>query len=143
MEFNHFRKVLQNNLVDVTVNPTLMLNFTCRIKGIPTIDLTKDEVEVCYPASKGNIANDSEGDIEMPTTALGSLTHYQTIHNEPFQNPAPPTDMQQFSPQSISSMLEWRRPQLTLMYMHLRIRQAMTVMYLMQKKMTSKWSLMK
>ena len=42
MEVNHFSSVLQTCQVDVTLYPTLMLNFDCRVKGDPTIDLTKD-----------------------------------------------------------------------------------------------------
>ena len=69
MEVNHFSRVLQTHLVDVTSNPTLMLDFNCGVKGIPMIDLTKDEVEVCYPLHQANIA------------------------------PVPPADQQLFSPQ--------------------------------------------
>ena len=58
MEVDHFSKVLHTHLVDVTANPTLMLDFSCGIEGIPTINLTKDEVEVHYLLQKGNIADD-------------------------------------------------------------------------------------
>ena len=58
MEVDHFSKVLQTHLVDVTSNPALMLDFSCGIKGVPTIDLTKDEPVVHYPPRKGNIADD-------------------------------------------------------------------------------------
>ena len=115
--------------MDVTVNLTLMLNFSCGIKGIPTIDLTKDEVEVPYLLPKGNIANNPGDDIEIPTTASGPLNHHQTVSGGSFQNAAPPhmdsdaspgtlsasalgiisttlsaTDKQQFSPQSIGRL---------------------------------------
>ena len=42
MEVNHFSSVLQTCLVNVTSNPTLMLNFNCGVEGVPTIDLTED-----------------------------------------------------------------------------------------------------
>ena len=42
IEVDHFSKVLQTYLVDVTSNPALMLDFSCGIKGVPTIDPTKD-----------------------------------------------------------------------------------------------------
>ena len=125
MEVDHFSKVLQTRLVDVTANPTLMLDFSCGIEGVPTIDLTKDEVEVHYPLLKSNIADDPEDDLEMPTIAPSPLNHHQIVHDESFPNAAPPhmdsdvatgtssvptlgiipttslaTDKQQFSPQS-------------------------------------------
>ena len=90
MEVNHLSKVLQTHLVDVTANPTLMLDFSCGIEGVPTIDLTKDEVEMHYLLLKGNIADNPEDDIEMPTTAPGPLNCHQTIHGESFQDAAPP-----------------------------------------------------
>ena len=129
MEVDHFSKVLQTCLVDVTANPTLMLDFSCGIEGIPNIDLTKDEVEVHYLLPKSNIADDPENDIEMPTTAPGPSNHHQTVHGESFQNAVPPhmdsdvvpgtssasalgiipttslaSDKQQFSPQSIGRL---------------------------------------
>ena len=82
-----------------------------------------------YPPPKGNIADDPEDDIEMPTTAPGPLNCYETVCGESFQNVAPPhidsdvapgtssssalgiipttllaTDKQQFSPQSIGRL---------------------------------------
>ena len=92
MEVDHFSKVLQTHLVDVTSNPTLMLDLSCGIKGIPTIDLTKDEAVVHHPPLNGNIADDPEDDLEMPTTAPSPLNHHQTVHDESFQNAAPHTD---------------------------------------------------
>ena len=90
MEVNHFSKVLQTRLVDVTANLTLMLDFSCGIKGVPTINLTKDQVEVHYLPLKGNIADDPEDNIEMPTTAPRPSNHHQTVCGESFQNAAPP-----------------------------------------------------
>ena len=124
MEVDHFSKVLQTCLVDVTANLTLMLDFSCGIKGIPTINLTKDEVEVHYLPLKDNIADNPEDDLEMPTMAPGPLNCHQTVCDESFQNAAPPhmdsdaapgtssvsalgiipTDKQQFSPQSIGRL---------------------------------------
>ena len=129
MEVDHISKVLQTCLVDVTSNPTLMLDFSCGIEGVPTIDLTKDEAEVhCLPL-KGNIADNPGDDLEMPTTVPGLLNHHQTVYDESFPNAAPPymdsaaapgtssasalriipttslaTDKQQFSPQSIGRL---------------------------------------
>ena len=129
MEVDHFSKVLQTHLVDVTANPTLMLDFSCGIEGILAIDLTKNEVEVCYLPPKGNIADNPEDDIERPTTAPSPLNHHQTVCGESFQNSAPPhmdsdvvqgtssalalgiipttslaSDKQQFSPQSMGRL---------------------------------------
>ena len=106
-----------------------MLDFSCGIKCIPTIDLTIDEVEVHYLLLKGNIADDPEDDLEMPTTAPGPSNHHQTVHDESFPNATPPhtdsdvapgtssasnlgiipttslaTDKQQFFPQSIGRL---------------------------------------
>ena len=83
-----------------------MLDFSCRIEGIPTINLTKDEVEVHYLPPKGNIADDPEDDIEMPTTAPGPSNHHQTVHGESFQNAAPPhTDSDMVQGTSLASAL--------------------------------------
>ena len=129
MEVNHFSKVLQTHLVDVTSNPALMLDFSCGIEGIPTIDLTKDEAVVRNPLPKGNIPDNPEDNLEVPTTAPGPLNCHQTVHDKSFRNVAPPhtdsdvapgtssasalriipttylaTDKQQFSPQFIDRM---------------------------------------
>ena len=129
MEFNHFSKVLQTCLVDVTSNPTLILDFSCGIKGVPTIDLTKDKAVVHYLSLKTNIADDPEDDLEMPTTAPSPSNCHQTVHDESFPNAALPhidsdaapgtssasalgiipttslaTDKQQFSSQSIGRL---------------------------------------
>ena len=106
-----------------------MLDFSCGINGVSTIDLTKDKVEVHYPLPKGNIADDPKDNIEMPTTAPGPSNPHKTVGGESFQNAAPPytdsdaapgtstasslgiipttslaTDKQQFSPQSIGRL---------------------------------------
>ena len=104
MEVNQFSRVLGTHLVDVTSNLTLMLDLNCGIKGVLTIDLTKDEVEAHYLPQKGNIADDPEDDMEMSTTAPGPSTHQQTACDESSQNPAPPADKQRFSPQSIGRL---------------------------------------
>ena len=129
MEVDHFSKVLQTCLVGVTSNPALMLDLSCGIKGIPTIDPTKSEPVMRYPLPKGNIADDPEDDFKVPTTAPGPSNHHQTVHDEPFQSAAPPhtdsdaapgtssasalriipatslaTNKQQFSPQSIGRL---------------------------------------
>ena len=90
--------------MDVTSNPTLMLNFDCGVEGVPTINLTKDELEVCYPLHKGNIAEDPEDDMEMPTAVPGPLTHQPTTHAGSSKTPAPPADQQQLSPQPIGRL---------------------------------------
>ena len=81
MEVNHFSSVLGTHLVDITSNPTLMLNFDCGVEGVPTIDLTQDEIEVCYLPHKGNIAEDPEDDMEMPTAVPNPLTHQPATHS--------------------------------------------------------------
>ena len=75
IEVDHFCKVLQTCLVDVTSDSALMFDFRCGIKNVPTIDLTREEAVLCYPPLKGNIADDPEDDREVPTTALGHLSH--------------------------------------------------------------------
>ena len=42
-----------------------------------------------YPLLKGNIADDPEDEIEVPTTAPGSFNHHQMFCGESFQNAAP------------------------------------------------------
>ena len=79
IEVDHFSKVLQTHLVDVTSDPALMLDFRCGIKNIPTINLTREEAVLCYLPLKGNIADDPEDNLEVPTTALGHLSHQQTL----------------------------------------------------------------
>ena len=106
-----------------------MLDFNSGIEGIPTVNLTKDEAVVHYLPLKGNIADNPEEDLEMPTTAPGPLNHHQTVHDESFPNAAAPhtdsdaalgtssasalgiipttllaTDKQQISPQSIGRL---------------------------------------
>ena len=76
-----------------------MLDFNCGVKGIPTIDLKKDEVKVCYPPHQGNIAEDPEDDMQMPTAVSGPSTHQPTAHGGLSKTPASPADQQQFSPQ--------------------------------------------
>ena len=74
-EVNHFSKALQTHMVDVTSDPALMLDFKNEIEGIPTIDLTREDAVLHYPSLKGNITQDLEDDLEVPTTALG---HFQS-----------------------------------------------------------------
>ena len=82
-----------------------------------------------YPLLKGNIADNPEDDLEVPTTALGHLSQQQTVCDESFSSVAPPhtgsgvapaissasalriiptallaTDKQEFSPQSIGRL---------------------------------------
>ena len=105
MEVNHFSRVLQTHLVDITSNPTVMLDFNCGVKGIPIIDLTKDEVKVHYPPHKSNIAEVPEDYMEMPTAVPDPSTHQPTAHAGPSKTPAPPGD-QQLSP--LSLLEDWR-----------------------------------
>ena len=115
--------------MDETSDPALMLDFRCGIENIPTIDLTREEAVLCYPPLKGNIADDPEDDLEVPTTALGQSSHQQTVCDESFLSVAPShtgsgmapatssasalriiptawlsTDKQEFSPQSIDRL---------------------------------------
>ena len=105
-----------------------MLDLRCGIENIPTIDLTGEEAVLCYPLLKSDIADDPEGNLEVPTTALGH-SNQQTVHDESFSSVAPPhtnsgvasatssasalrviptaslaTDKQDFSPQSIGRL---------------------------------------
>ena len=80
-----------------------MLDFNCGVEGVPTIDLTKDEVEVHYLPHQGNIAEDPEDDIKMPTATPGPLTHQPIAHGGSSRSPAP-ADQQQFSPQPIGRL---------------------------------------
>ena len=77
-----------------------MLGFNCGVKGIPMIDLTKDEVEVCYLPHQGNIAEDPE----MPSAVPGPSTCQPTAHGGSCKTPAPPADQQWFSPQAIGRL---------------------------------------
>ena len=129
MEVDHFSKVLRTNLVDVTSDPALMLDFRCGIENIPTIDLTREEAVPHYLPLKGNIAENPEDDLDVPTTALGHSSCQQTVCDESFSSVAPPhtdsgvapatssasalriipmallaTDKQEFSPQSIGRL---------------------------------------
>ena len=49
MEDNHFSRIPQTHLVDMTSNPALMLDFNCGVEGVPIVDLTKDDIKVHYP----------------------------------------------------------------------------------------------
>ena len=134
-----------------------MLDFNCGVRGIPTIDLTKDEVEVHYPLHKGNIAEDPEDDMEMPTAASGPSAHQPTDHAGSSKTPAPPADEQWFSPQPIGrleALMSKENRTLTLIKvgteeastrfdaMPSRMR-PVTMATCPMQKMTSKWSLMK
>ena len=98
-------------------------------QNIPSIDLTGEKAALCYLPLKGNIADDPENDPGVLTTALGHLSHQQTVCDESFSSVAPPhtsscvasatssasaleiiptallaTDKQKFSPQSIGRL---------------------------------------
>ena len=90
IEVDHFSKVLQTHLVDVTLDPALMLDFRCGIENVPTINLTREKAVLRYLPLKGNIADNLEDDLEVPTTALGHLSHQQTVRDESFSSVAPP-----------------------------------------------------
>ena len=81
-----------------------MLDFNCGVEGIPMINLTKDEVEVHYLPHQGNIAEDPEDDIEMPTAAPGPSTHQPIAHGGLSKTPVPPADQQLFFPQPIGRL---------------------------------------
>ena len=88
-EVDHFSKVLQTHMVDVTLDPALMLNFKSEIKGIPTINLTVEEAVLHYLPLEDNIAQDPEDDLDMPTTALGHSSHQHAVPDESFSSVAP------------------------------------------------------
>ena len=81
-----------------------MLDLNCGVKGIPMINLTKDEVQVHYLPHEGNIAEDPEDDMEMPTAVPGPSTHQPTAHGGSSKTPDPPADQQWFSPQPIGRL---------------------------------------
>ena len=81
-----------------------MLDFSCGVEGIPTIDLTTGEVEVCYLPHQGNIAEDPEDDIEMPTAVPGPSTRQPIAHGGLSQTQVPPADQQLFFPQPIGRL---------------------------------------
>ena len=81
-----------------------MLDFNCGVKGIPMVDLTKDEVKVCYPPLRGNIAEDPEKDIEVLTPAPGPSTCQLVIHDVSSKAPIPPADKERFSPQPLGRL---------------------------------------
>ena len=66
-----------------------MLDFKSRVKSIPTIDLTTEEAVLHYPPFKGNIAEDPEDDLDVPTTAPVHSSHQHTVHDESFSSAAP------------------------------------------------------
>ena len=103
MEVNHFSRVLQTCLMDVTSNLALMLDFYCGVEGIPTVNLTKDEVEVCYLPTQSNIADDLE-DIEMLAPAPGPSTRQPVVHDVSSKAPIPPADKERFSPQPLGRL---------------------------------------
>ena len=76
-------------MVDVTSNPALMLDFKSGIEGIPTIDLTVEEVVLHYPPLKGKIAEDPKDDLDVPTTALGHFSHQHIVCDESFSSVSP------------------------------------------------------
>ena len=73
-----------------------------------------------YPPLKDNITDNPEDNLEVPTTALGHLSHQQTIRDELFSSAAPATssasalriiptallatDKHEFPPQSIDRL---------------------------------------
>ena len=86
----------------MTSIPALMLDFNCGVKGVPMVDLTKDEVEVHYPPLRGNITEDLEEDLEMLVPAPS--THQPSIHNVSSKAPIPPANEDRFSPQPLGRL---------------------------------------
>ena len=76
-------------MVDVTLDPALMLNFKSKIGGIPIIDLTGEEAILHYPLLRGNIAQDLKDDLDAPTTAPGHSSHQHAVHDESFSSVTP------------------------------------------------------
>ena len=74
------------------------------MEGVPTIDLTRDGVEVCYPPHKGNITEDMEVNVEMPAAQPDTLAEQQTAHAGSSKARAPPGDEQHFSPQNMERL---------------------------------------
>ena len=76
-------------MVDVTSDPALMLSFKSKMEGIPTINLTGEEIVLHYPLLRGNITQDLEDDLDAPTTAPGHSSHQHAVHDESFSSVAP------------------------------------------------------
>ena len=76
-------------MVDATSDPALMLNFKSKIRGIHTINLTGEEAILHYPQLRGNITQDLEDNLDVPTTAPGHSSHQHTVHDESFSSVAP------------------------------------------------------
>ena len=88
-EVDHFSKAHWTCMVDVTLDPTLMLNFKSEIEGILTIDLTEEDAVLHYLPLKGNITQDPEDDLEVHTTVLGHSSHQHAVYDESFSSVAP------------------------------------------------------
>ena len=88
-EVNHFSKALQTHMVDVTLDPALILNFKSEIGGIPTIDLTGEEAVQHYPLLRGAITQDLKDDLDVPATAPGHSSHRHAVHDESFSSITP------------------------------------------------------
>ena len=76
-------------MVDTTSDPALMLNFKSEIRGIPTIDLTGEEAVLHYPPLRGNITQDLEDNLDVPTTASGHSSHQHMVCDESFSSITP------------------------------------------------------
>ena len=83
-----------------------MLDFRCGIENVPTINLTREEAVLHYLLVKGNIADDPEDDLEVPTTALGHLSCQQTVCDELFLSVAPSHTGSGVAPATSSFSLE-------------------------------------
>ena len=66
-----------------------MLNFKSDVADIPTIDLTGTETMIIHPPLWGNIALDTEEDMNAPTSVPGHSSHSWGIHDESFLSMAP------------------------------------------------------
>ena len=62
-------------MIDMALNPALMLNFQSMVADIPTIKLTGEEVNIHYPQPRGNIARDPGDDLGASTAAPGCSIH--------------------------------------------------------------------
>ena len=69
-------------MVDVTLDPALMLDFKSEIEDIPTINLTGEDAVLHYLPLKGNIAQDPKDYLKVPTTALGHSSHQHAACDE-------------------------------------------------------------
>ena len=74
-------------MIDMALNPALMLNFKSEVADIPTIDLRGEEAN--YPPLQSNIPRDPEDDLDASTAAPVHSNHQPGVFDESFLSIAP------------------------------------------------------